>query len=166
MKGRKIKMQKTYYYSFPKKNLWLTVNLLLAAMIAGCAYSCPCIFFFDETAYIIGAVALSILAWIYFYLFKHKMAVVTDDYIQIDHTAPLYWKDIKTAEERDVFCCCKKRKILVLVPKDNIDYKYNFLQKHNGAFTPFSIPLYGVISSQDEEELREVVKKKVGRIKK
>lgn len=159
-------MQKIYYYLFPRNKIWLALNLILVAIILTSASYCPCAFFFEQTVYIIGALLLSAIAWAYIYMFQHKMAVVTDDYIQIDHTNPLYWKDVKSAEEREIVCCWKKRKILVLVPKKDIKYEYNFLQKHNGGFTAFSIPLYGVISQEDEEELVEIVRKKVGKIKK
>lgn len=47
-----------------------------------------------------------------------------------------------------------------MIPKEGIDYKYNFLQKHNGEFTPFSVPLYGILSKEDEEKIVEVIAEK------
>ena len=61
-----------------------------------------------------------------------------------------------------VRCCGKLRKVIVLIPHDNIDYKYNFLQRHNGEFTPFSIPLYGILSKEDEEKMVNLIARKVG----
>ena len=72
------------------------------------------------------------------------------------------WKDIEIAEERMVTCCGKKRRVIVLIPKKGIDYKYNFLQKHNGDFTPFCLPLYGLLTPEDEEKVFRIVTHKVG----
>lgn len=52
---------------------------------------------------------------------------------------------------------------MTLVPKDGISYRYNFLQKHNGDFTPFAIPLYGLLSPEDEKEIAEIVAEKAGK---
>ena len=87
--------------------------------------------------------------------------MITPESIKIDHCNPLNWKDIRFAEERIVHCMGMRRKVIVLVPVDNLDYKYNFLQKHNGEFTPFSIPLYGILSKDDEDKIRNIVAKKV-----
>ena len=89
------------------------------------------------------------------------MAVITDKDITIDHNAPLAWKDIAYAEETIVKCCGKNRKVLSLVARDGIDYKYNWLQNHN-PFPAFSIPLYGIISKEDEEKITKIIDKKVG----
>ena len=94
------------------------------------------------------------------------MAVVTDESITIDHNAPLKWRDIAAAEIREIYCCLQKRKILVLLPKEGIDYQYNWLQKHNAGFTAFSIPLYGILTPEDERELTEIVTDKIGLRKK
>jgi len=37
----------------------------------------------------------------------------------------------------------------------------NFLQRHNGDFTPFSIPLYEIVSPEDAAELTEIIAEKV-----
>lgn len=89
------------------------------------------------------------------------MALVDDESITIDHCKPLYWKDVKDAEEKIVRCCFLKRRIIVLNIKEGVDYQYNFLQKHNGAFTPFSIPLYGIIGKEDEEEIVRIISAKI-----
>lgn len=90
------------------------------------------------------------------------MAIITEDSIKIDHTNPLVWKDIESAEERLVKCCGKERRVIVLLPKKDIQYKYNFLQKHNGDFTPFCLPLYGILAPEDEEKVFRIVASKVG----
>ena len=105
---------------------------------------------------------LSLLIWIYKYAAKQVMAVITDDTIKIDHTNPIAWNDIEIAEERIVNCCGKKRRVIILIPKKGIDYKYNSLQKHNGDFTPFCLPLYGLITPEDEEKIFRIVANKVG----
>ena len=90
------------------------------------------------------------------------MAVITDDTIKIDHSNPIAWKDIETGEERMVKCCGKERRVIVLLPKKGIDYKYSFLQKHNGDFTAFCLPLYGLLTPEDEEKVFRIVASKVG----
>ena len=66
-------------------------------------------------------------------------------------------------EEKDVRCCFRNCRVLTLVPKDGISYRYNFLQKHNGDFTPFAIPMYGLLSPEDEKEIAEIVAEKAGK---
>ena len=105
----------------------------------------------------VGTVLVSTILWGYKYLLRHRMALIDDKTITIDHCAPLKWKDIKYAEERIVRCCLLQYKIIALVPKDNIDYKYNFLQRHNGDFGAFSIPLYKVISREDADKITEII---------
>jgi hypothetical protein len=109
---------------------------------------------------IFGCVFFSWGVWYYKYIHPQTMAVITDESIKIDHTNPIKWKDIAYAEENDVYCCFKKHRVLALIPKENIDYRYNWLQKHN-PFPPFSIPLYGLLKKEDEEELVSLVLKKV-----
>ena len=58
--------------------------------------------------------------------------------------------------------CGKERRVIVLLPKKGLDYKYSFLQKHNGEFTPFCLPLYGILTPEDEEKVFRIVAEKVG----
>ena len=148
---------KTFYYHFDWLNAWFVLNAVLLIMLIYIGICCPRLYFWPQTQVLIGVLVFSLAMWYFKCIHKHAVAVVTDESIKIDHTKPLYWRDVAYAEEREVWCCLKKRKILVLVPKENIDYKYNFLQKHNGDFTPFSIPLYGVLTPADEKELSEII---------
>ena len=92
---------------------------------------------------------------------KQVAVIITDDTIKIDHCAPLAWKDIKDAEIKDVRMCCGKMKVLSLNPKKGIKYRYNLLQKNNGDFGAFPIPLYGILTPEDEKEITQIVKKHV-----
>ena len=153
-------MSKTYYYHFKKFNFWLVLNLLLLCKMLWCWHYYPFIRFYPQTPWFFVLIGVSFVLWGYKYLLKHPLAVVTDKDIKIDHCQPLAWKDIASAEER-IIRCCGKKKILVLLPKKNLKYNYNFLQKHNSDFTPFSLPLYGILTPEDEEELTDLVAKKV-----
>ena len=154
--------EKVFYYKFNKLNSWLCFNIAYFIVILHCVICCPRLLLWPQTQVFVGAFVFSVFAWCYKYVIKHKCAVITAESIKIDHTQPLKWQDIESAEIRYVWCCFKKRKILVLTPKPDIDYKYNFLQKHNNPFTPFSIPLYGILSLADEQELTAIVITKVG----
>ena len=112
------------------------------------------------TIFIVIAIHLGF--WLYKYVAENEMAVITDKDIKIDHNNPIAWKDIAYAEEKTVRCCGENRKILSLVPHDGVDYKYSWLQLHNAGFTAFSIPLYGIISKEDEEKIIKIIDKKVG----
>ena len=153
--------EKVFYYNFNWLNGWFVLNVVLFIVLGHCLYTCPCLLCWPQTIILLAVFLFSVAVWAYKYLFKHKMAVITDENITIDHCKPLKWKDIASAEERMVYCCFKHRKILVLVPKENIDYQYNFLQKHNCDFTPFSIPLYGLLTPEDEVEICKIVAKKI-----
>jgi len=154
-------MQKTFYYKFKKNYIWLILNVAALAGIIFCCIRHPSLTVWLETQTLVILLTVMLVLWIYKFVLRHPMAVIDDETIKIDHTNPLKWSDIASAEEKIVNCCGKKR-IISLIPKDNINYKYNFLQKHNGDFTPFSIPLYGIISPEDEEEITKIVARKVG----
>lgn len=153
-------MQKIIYYNFKWFNAWFIFNLILTLLIVSCLF-CPRIMFYSQMYVIIGVVIFSWLMWAYKYLYPQKMAIITDESIKIDHTAPLKWGDVIAAEEREIFCCFKKRKIIVLIPRKGLDYPYNWLQKHNPGFTAFSVPLYGLLSPQDEAEIRKIIEQHV-----
>lgn len=152
---------KTFYYKFRKIDTLLILNILLAALLAKCLSCFPSMIYWFQVRILIGLVAVSSLIWGWLHLLKHKMATIDNNGITIDHCRPLAWKDIKNAEEKIVRCCFKKRRVIILHPKENIKYEYNFLQKHNGEFTPFSIPLYNIISKEDEEEISKIIADRV-----
>lgn len=154
-------MNKIYYYSFKRFNAWLVFNILLVAGAVWCAAACRNVFIYPQCYVLLGCVVFSVAVWCWKYLLPHVMAYVTDEGIKIDHCNMLKWQDIKATEVKEVSCGFKKLKVLVLIPKDGIDYKYNFLQRHNCGFTPFSIPLYDVLSPADQKELTGVIKSKV-----
>ncbi len=144
---------KKFYYHFDWLNAWFILNAVLLIMLIYIGICCPRLYYWPQTQVLLGTFIFSCLMWYFKCIYKHQMAEITDEYIKIDHTEPLYWRDVAGAEIREVWCCLKKRKILVLLPKAGIDYQYNFLQRHNGAFMPFSVPLYGILTPQDEQEI-------------
>ncbi|MBQ8481295.1 MAG: hypothetical protein IJ532_02035 [Alphaproteobacteria bacterium] len=154
-------MNKIYYYSFKRFNLWLIFNIILVVKVFYCLIKCPIVFAYPQSYVILGCIFVSIAVWCYKYLLKHSVAYVNDKSIQIDHCNPLNWEDIASTEEKVVYCGFSKMPVLILHPKKGIDYKYNFLQKHNSGFTPFSIPLYDVMKPEDQKELVDLIKKKV-----
>ena len=82
--------------------------------------------------------------------------------IKIDHGSPLPWKDIKNAEYKTAKCCFQKLPVIILNPKKNIKYHYNFMQKRCAKmdFTAFSIPLYAM-TPEDGEKIAALIGKKV-----
>ncbi len=152
---------KTFYYKFNPVNVWMIFNAVLFIMILHCCIVCPCLLFWWQTQVIIGVFIFSTLAWGYKYVLKHKMAVIDDEGITIDHCNKLPWKDVENAEEKTIRCWFKKYDVIVLNPKKGIDYKYNFLQRHNCGFTAFSIPLYPIVRKEDIKEIRDILSKKV-----
>lgn len=156
-----MKHPKIFYYSFNRVNFWLMFNIAFFITLAYVAITCPCLFYWTQTQVLMGVFLFSCLAWSWKYIKKHKMAVITDESIAIDHCQPLKWDDVKEAKEKMVRCGFFSKKVLVLETKKNIKYCYNFLQKHNCGFTPFSIPLYGILSPKDEAEIIKIVAQKV-----
>lgn len=156
-----LMQEQIFYYDFKWFNAWFIFNLLISVLIGYGLLFCPHICVYSQMYVLIGVVIFSWLVWAYKYLYPQKMAVITAESIKIDHTAPLKWTDIKAAEEREVYCCFKKRKIIALLPKDNLDYPYNWLQRQNTGFTPFSVPLYGLLSPQDEQAIADIIEQHV-----
>lgn len=152
---------KIYYYQFKRLNCWLLFNILLVAKAVYCAIKHPVVFAYPQSYVLLACIFVSVAAWCYKYLLRHPVALVTSESIKIDHCQPLKWKDIESTEEKVVYCGFKKMPVLVLNPKKNIDYKYNFLQKHNSGFTAFSIPLYDVMTPEDKDELVDFIHKKI-----
>ena len=161
-----MKKAKTFYYQFDWLNGWFILNTSLTITLAYCTFRCPVLLFWPQTQVLIATAVFSWLVWGYKYLLKHRLAVIDDVSIKIDHCRPLFWKDVQFAEEKTVRCGLKKYRILALHPKKDIHYHYNFLQKHNGNFTPFSIPLYHIVSKQDIDEITRLIAAKVKILKK
>ena len=158
-------MNEVIYYKF-KKDFWSYVWLIFDLVALGALFKC--FWCFGTCYYTWQLLTLIIIAgahlgvWLYKYAADNVMAVITDKDIKIDHNNPIAWNNIAYAEEKMVRCCGKTRKVLSLVPKAGIKYEYNWLQMHNAGFTAFSIPLYGIISKEDEEKIVKIVDKKVG----
>lgn len=151
-----------FYYKFNKVNAWLILNLALTITLSYWSIKCVCLLYWIQTQILIGLCVISWLGWIWKYVFKHQAIMVDEEGIKLDLSDKLKWSDIKSIKEKEVCCCLKKYKVLILHPKENIDYHYNFLQKHNGEFTPFAVPLYGILSEDDEKTVVEIIKQKVG----
>ena len=152
---------KIFYYHFKRFNFWLIFNLLFSYLIVCCSVKCPFCFHWIQFHILIALMLITWGLWIYKHLIKQTLTIINDESIKIDHCKPLAWNDITSAEERFVRCGFRKLKIIVLIPKPNIKYSYNFLQKHNGPFTPFSLPLYPVITQEEGEELKKIISSKV-----
>ncbi len=148
------------YYSFKKLNLHLLINVLLFIGIIAILLKCSCLITWWQTQILIGIFLISCGLWYWLYVIKHIALIIDDESIKLDQSAPIKWKDIKSAEEQNVWCCLHNRKVLTLIPKKNIDYKYNFMQRHN-PFPPFSIPLYGILSQEDEDKIINIVSEHV-----
>lgn len=153
--------QKIYYYNFKPLNAWLVFNILITLLIGSCFVCGTRVWLYPQMYVLCGVVLFSWAVWYYKYIHPQIMAVITDESIKIDHNNPLKWEDIAYAEERDVYCFFKPHRVIALVPHDDIDYKYNLMQKHN-PFPAFAIPLYGLLSPQDEAELIALIDKKIG----
>lgn len=156
-----MKENKIFYYTFPKFNLVFVVNVLLTFCILCCLRCYPRMFLLAPVIAFCIAVALCWLTWILLYVVKHKMLVITDKTIKIDHCEPLLWKDIDHAEIRFVRYCLCKKPIIALIPKKKIKYNYNFLQKslmkRGSDFPAFSIPLYEIVSPYDAVEIYKII---------
>lgn len=153
-------MKKTFYYNFKPLNLLLLFNIGITLLVGSCFWCGWRILLYPKMWIIIGSVIFSWCVWYYKYIHPQTMAVITDESIKIDHTNPIKWKDIDHTEEKDIYCCFKKHRVLVLITKENIDYRYNWLQKHN-PFPEFSIPLYGLLTPENEKEITKIVSQKV-----
>lgn len=113
------------------------MNVVLLIVLLHCLIVYPCLIYWWQTQVLAGLFAVSFAAWCYKHLLKHRMALVTDESITIDHCRALYWKDVVSAEERLVRCCFLPRRIVVLIPKEGIDYKYNFYKSIMGSLRLF-----------------------------
>ncbi|MBQ8464833.1 MAG: hypothetical protein IJ545_02355 [Alphaproteobacteria bacterium] len=150
----------TFYYHFNRLNFWLLLNIVISYLLICCGIKYRYCCYWTEYYILLALMLISWGLWIYKHLIKQTLAIITDEYIKIDHCHPLYWQYVISAEEKIVRCCFRKFKIIVFNTKPNMEYKYNFLQKHNGDFTPFSLPLYPVVTKDEAQEIKELLKKK------
>lgn len=160
-----MKKKTIFYYQFKPINGWLFLNIIFAAFLIHCSFRFPVLLLWWQMQVLIGTCLFSWGLWIYKYLLKHPIAIIDDESITIDHCQPLYWKDIENAEEKMVRCGLRKLRVIILNPKDGLDYAYNFLQRHNGEFTAFSLPLYDVISVENAKKMKSLIAKKVKLVK-
>lgn len=144
--------QKIFYYHFKRNDNSLWAMIIAFVLLALTCFSSPLMW---------GVFLIAALIWGYKHVYKLPAVVITDKNIKIDHSTPVAWKDIKTAKIQSGHMCGKDYKILSLIPKKGITYHYNWLQKHNSIFGPFPIPMYGVLTPQDEKEIMRLVKAKV-----
>ena len=144
--------QKIFYYHFQKNDASLWAMIIAFVLLALTCFSCPLMW----TLFLATA-----LIWGYKHVYKLPAVIITDKNIKIDHSAPVAWKDIKTAKIQSVRMGGKDYKILSLIPKKGINYHYSWLQQHNYTFGPFPIPMYGVLAPRDEKEITRLVKAKV-----
>lgn len=156
---------KVFYYHFRKMNGLAAAAGIVALMLVYCAVKCPFLFYWPQVQVLCGVFVFACLMWGYLCLLPHRAVVIDNQSIKIDHCRPLLWKDIKNFEEKVVRCGWQKRKVLVLNPKKNIKYHYNFLQKHNCGFSAFSIPLYHILREDDERQIMELVAARVRKAK-
>lgn len=150
--------KEVFYYKFGKLNFWLFFNLLLTGLAGCCLIRWPCCIYWSRMQFLLGVIAVSFVLWFLMYVKKHRLAVIDEEGIKIDHCALLKWQDIEKAEDSTARCLLRKRKILILHPKEGIDYRYNPLQKlcMRSDFTAFSFPLYAM-SREDENRIREML---------
>ena len=149
-----------FYYHFNRLNLWLLLNAFITYLLISCAIKYPYCCYWLEYYILVALMLISWGGWIYKHLIKQTLAVITDEYIKIDHCQPLYWQYVTSAEEKIVKCCFRKFKVIIFNTTKDMPYKYNFLQKHNGDFTPFSLPLYPVVTKDEAQGFKELLKKK------
>ena len=152
---------KTFYYRFNPLNPWLILNLSLLIILTYGSIKCPCLLYWRQMQVLWGTLIFSSLAWGWKSLCKHRLAAINDENITIDRCRPLAWKDVKSAEEKTVRCGFRKYRIITLNPKEKINYRYNFLQKHNCGFGAFSLPLYDIVRPEDIAEITTLIEKKV-----
>lgn len=143
---------KKFYYTSSKFDIFLIIAIIEFILLCTIC---------TENILMWIAFATTIAVWGCKHFAKQPAVVISDNDIKIDFSKPLPWHDIENAEIKTVRLCGKDKKILSLNPKQGINYKYSYLQKNNCDFGPFPIPLYGILSKDDENEIIELVKEKV-----
>ena len=153
--------QQVFYYHFKTNWLWLILTLLLFFFMLHCVFCYPAAVFWWQTWSLFGCCVYSFALWAFKYLCRHKMAVIDDKYIKIDHNRPLPWRAVAFAEFKSARCCFKKLPIIILRPKKPLRYRYNLMQKwcSHLDFTPFSIALYA-LTSEDANTITTIIAQK------
>lgn len=152
-----------FYYKFKKNYIWLIPNLVMLALLIKCSICCPAMLYWWQVQVLFALFTLTLLVWGYKYLLKHPVAVVSALGVKIDHCDILPWHEIVSMEYRTVRCCWRNLPVIVLHPRKNMKYRYNFLQKRCAKmdFTAFSLPLYD-IDPQDAKRLVQRVTEETG----
>lgn len=144
--------QKIFYYHFKKINICLVAAILEIALIC----------YVDVNSFLMWSIFVMTMAvWGYKNLIKHPAVIITDKDIKIDYSRPIAWTDIKYATIKNVQLLSETKRVLALIPKENIHYHYSYLQKNNCDFGPFPIPLYGVLTAEDEKEIIRLIEQKI-----
>lgn len=159
---RKSAPEHVFYYHFKINYIWLVLTILLFVFMLHCIYCYPIIIYWWQTWGLIGSCIYSFVLWGIKYLCKHKMAVINNKYIKIDHCRPLPWRMVAFAELKIARCCFKKLPIIAIRPKKPIRYKFNLMQKWcaKSDFTPFSIALYA-LKSEDANRITALISRKI-----
>ena len=152
---------KVFYYHFKTNWLWLVLTLLLFAFILHCMICYPILIYWWQCWTLLGVCIYSFTLWAIKYLCRHKMAIIDDKRIKIDHNRPLPWRMVACAELKIARCCFKKLPIIVLHPKKPLHYRFNLLQKLliHSDFTPFSIALYA-LTPNDAKRIAAIIAQK------
>ena len=91
-------LQQVFYYHFKTNWIWLLLTLLLFFFMLHCVFCYPAAVFWWQTWSLFGCCVYSFALWAFKYLCRHKMAVIDDKYIKIDHNRPLPWRAVAFAE--------------------------------------------------------------------
>ena len=154
-------LPQVFYYRFKTNYVWLILTFLLLWFVLSLVNKFPVIIYWWEFWGLLGSCVYSLALWAIKYLKKHKMAVIDDKYIKIDHCRPLPWRLVACAEFKTVRCGFRKLPIIAIRTKRPINYSYNPLQKlcSKSDFTAFSIALYA-LSQEDVRKICEIISQK------
>ena len=154
-------LPQVFYYRFKTNYVWLILTLLLLGFVLHLFFRFPVIVYWWEFWGLLVSGVYSLVLWGYKYLKKHKMAVIDDKYIKIDHCRPLPWRLVACAELKMANFGFKKLPIIIIRTKKPINYNYNPLQRlcSKMDFTAFSIALYA-LSPEDVKKVTEIISRK------
>ena len=154
-------LPQVFYYRFKTNYVWLILTFLLFGFLIHLFLKFPVIVYWWEFWGLLVSGVYSLVLWGYKYLKKHKMAVIDDKYIKIDHCRPLPWRLVVCAEMKVARCGFRKLPIIAIRTKKPIDYDFNPLQKMCAKmdFTAFSIALYA-LSPEDAKKVTEIIARK------
>lgn len=143
---KKAAVQQIFYYHFKTNYIWLVLTFLLFAFMLHCIWCYPMVIYWWQTWGLLGCCVYSFILWSIKYLVKHKMVVIDNKYIKIDHCRPLPWRMVAFAEFKIARCCFQKLPIIIIRTKKPLNYRFNLMQKmcSHMDFTPFSIALYAL----------------------